>query len=347
MRTLKYCEAIAEATVQAMEKDDTIFVMGEGVDDSKGIFGTTRPAFERFGYKRVFDTPLSENGITGWGTGAALMGLKPLMVHARNDFLLLAMDQIVNHAAKWQYMHGRNVPWTIRGIIGRSWGQAAQHSQALQPLFAYFPGLKVVMPSTPRDAKGLLIASLFDPSPVIFLEHRKLFNLTGDVPPEMYEIPLGKANIVKEVGDVTIVAVSQMVIEATRAAEKLLDIGVDAEVIDLRSIRPLDSETLIESVRKTGRLVVCDVGWKLFGISGEIVSGVVEKAFAALKAPPIRIGLPDCPTPCSYALEEIYYPDFQAIIAAVKRVLPKSDHNKFEFLPKEKEQEVLEFFGPF
>lgn len=347
MRTISYSEAIAEATVQAMERDPSIFIMGEGVDDAKGIFGTTQKAFARFGSARVFDTPLSENALTGWGTGAALGGMKPLMVHARNDFLLLAMDQIVNHAAKWHYMHGQNVPWTIRGIIGRSWGQAAQHSQALQPLFAYFPGLKVVMPATPDDAKGLLTTSLQDPNPVIFLEHRGLYNVQGSVTSEYYATPLGAAKVRRAGDDVTVIALSQMVQEAERAAVQLEDVGIGVEVVDLRTVRPWDEATVLASVRKTGRVIFCDVGWKQFGISGEIVSTVAEKAFSVLKAAPRRIGLPDCPTPCSYALEEIYYPDHHAIIAAVKQVMPESQREKFDFLPKGKERAAVEFLGPF
>lgn len=350
MRKLKYCEAIAEGTVQAMERDPSIFVMGEGVDDATGIFGTTRTAFEKFGKQRVFDTPLSENALTGWGTGAALNGMKPLMVHARNDFLFLAMDQLVNHAAKWKYMHRESVPWTIRGIIGRHWGQAAQHSQALHSIFACFPGLKVLMPATPRDAKGLLISSLFDPSPVIILEHRRLYNVTGDVPSDYYETPLGKASIIKEGDDVTIVSISQMIEEVTKASKKLEDIGIHAEVLDLRSIRPLDMESIFKSVKKTGRLVVCDVGWKQFGLSGEIVAQVSEQSFSYLKASPQRIGLPDCPTPCSYALEEVYYPNEDHILKAIMRTFSNEYKKRFSSIICEETKEdfmVVQFDGPF
>jgi len=347
MRQIKYSEAIAEATAQAMERDSTIFVMGEGVDDPKGIFGTTRLAFEKFGRRRVFDVPLSENALTGWGTGAAIVGMRPLMVHARNDFLLLAMDQIVNHAAKWKYVHGCNVSWTIRAIIGRGWGQAAQHSQALHALFAHIPGLKVVMPATPYDAKGLLVASLFDESPVIILEHRKLYDNVGPVPQEIYEVPLGVASIVKEGHQATIVVVSQMLVEAQRAVEILSGVGIHVELIDLRSIRPLDIETVVNSVKKTGRLIVCDIGWKHFGVSGEIVSQTIEKAFHFLKVPPLRIGLPDCPTPGSHALEEVYYPDYHAIIAGLKRLLPEDQQDKIPFLSKKEKRAEAEFVGPF
>ncbi len=347
MRKLKYCEAIGEATLQAMQRDERIFVMGEGVDDPKGIFGTTRTAYEAFGEKRVFDIPLSENALTGWGTGAALNGMKPLMVHARNDFLLLALDQIVNHAAKWKYMHNEQVPWTIRSLIGRGWGQAAQHSQALHAIFAYIPGLKMVMPATPYDAKGLLMAALADPSPVIIIEHRNLYQTAGIVPAEPYEVPLGKANILKVGNDVTIVAISQMVEEALKASDALSKIGIHPEVIDVRTLRPLDSDSIIASVKKTGRLIVCDVGWKQFGVSAEITSRVVEEAFPFLKNAPIRIGLPDCPTPCSYSLEKVYYPDDRDIIDAVKKILPKNLESKFRSIAGAEAPKQIEFEGPF
>jgi len=187
MREITFNEAIAEALVQTMQYNSNVFIMGEGVDDSKGIFGTTKSAYEKFP-ERVFDTPLSENALTGWGTGAALGGMRPVMVHARIDFLMLAMDQIINHAAKWNYMHGLSVPWTIRTIVGRGWGQGAQHSQALHPLFAHIPGLKVVAPSDAFSAKGLLISSILDDSPVIFIEHRWLEDKVSSVPEDFYDI---------------------------------------------------------------------------------------------------------------------------------------------------------------
>ncbi len=347
MRQLKYREAIAEATVQAMAKDPTVFVMGEGVDDPKGIFGTTRPAYEAYGDQRVFDIPLSENATTGWGTGAALSGMKPIMVHARNDFILLAMDQIANHAAKWSYMNRRRVPWTIRTIVGRGWGQASQHSQSLQATFAHFPGIKVVMPATPYDAKGLLLSSIFDPSPVIVIEHRKLFERSGNVPKAFYKVPIGKANVIKKGKDVTLVAVSDMVREAVQTVGLLKGTRIDVELIDLRTVRPLDIQTIIKSVKKTGRLIVCDTGWKQFGVASEISSQVAELAFKYLKAPIVRIGLPDCPTPCSYSLEKVFYPDYKDIIEAIKKVLPEQKTRKIIPYSKMKITEIDNFTGPF
>ncbi len=347
MRQLKYREAIAEATLQAMRRDASVFVMGEGVDDPKGIFGTTRLAYEAFGSERVFDVPLSENSQTGWGTGAALMGMKPIMVHARNDFVLLALDQIANHAAKWNYLNRKRVPWTIRTIVGRGWGQAAQHSQSLQATFAHFPGLKVVMPATPYDAKGLLIASIFDPSPVILIEHRRLYEKVADVPKDFYKVPLGRANILRKGEDVTIVAVSDMVRESLKAIEALRGSGVEIELIDVRTVKPLDTAAIIKSVQKTGRLVVCDTSWIQFGVSAEISSVVCENAFKSLKAPIIRIGLPDCPTPCSYSLEEVFYPDYLDIIDAVKKVLSAERIKSLDSFKIKKIHEVDTFRGPF
>src|SRR5712691_4004175 len=214
-RTLKYREALDEALVQAMERDDSVFCLGVGVDDPKGIFGTTLSAFRKFGAARMFDTPLAENAITGIAAGAALAGMRPVMVHARNDFLLLTMDQLVNNAAKWRYMSGGGlrVPMTVRAIIGRGWGQAAQHSQSLQAMFAHVPGLKVIMPAMPHDAKGLLLSALRGDGPVICLEHRWLYERTGSVPEEPYTVPFGRASIARVGSDVTIVAVSLMVWE--------------------------------------------------------------------------------------------------------------------------------------
>lgn len=322
-RQIKYSQALDEGLCQAMDRDPGVFVMGVGVDDPKGIFGTTLGAYKRFGARRVFDTPLSENGLTGIAIGAALDGMRPVLVHARNDFLLLTMDQLVNHAAKWRYMSGgkMTVPLTVRAIIGRGWGQAAQHSQSLQALFMHIPGLKVVMPSTPHDAKGLLIAAIEDESPVIVLEHRWLYDQTGVVPEEYYRVPLGEAAVVREGTDVTIVAISYMVIEAKKAAEALHAEGIEAELIDLRTLAPLDKGTVLSSVRKTGRLVVADHAWKTCGAASEVVAIAAEEALEALKAPVRRVTLPEAPTPCAAVLERIYYPGAAEIVAAVRDLL--------------------------
>ena len=346
-QTLKYSEALSDALVCAMKKDKSVFVMGESCGtEPNAMFGTIREAAEKFGSKRVFDLPLSEAGITGWGTGAAIAGLKPVMTHHRNDFLLLAMDQIVNHAAKWMYMHRTPVGWTIRAIIGRGWGQGPQHSQSLQALFAHIPGLKVVMPTTPYDAKGLLIASIMEPCPVIVLEHRRLYDKTGEVPKKYYTIPLGKGNIVRKGKDLTIVAVSQMQLEAEIAADTLARVGIEVEIIDPRTIRPLDTDLIINSVKKTGRIIICDTGWKSFGVSAEISAQLAENAFDYLKAPIKRIALPDCPTPTSYALEEVFYPGVGDILAAATEILPKDEVKKFREYATTSE-EMSKFIGIF
>jgi acetoin:2,6-dichlorophenolindophenol oxidoreductase subunit beta len=323
MRQLKYREAIDEATRQAMAKDERVFVMGVGVDDPKGIFGTTRGAFEEFGSSRVFDTPLSEAALTGMGVGAAMRGFHPLLVHARNDFLLLTMDQIANNAAKWRYMCGGKlkVPLTIRAIIGRGWGQAAQHSQSLQAVFAHIPGLSVIMPATPADAKGLLMTALSSESPVVCLEHRWLYDKSGPVPEEPYYTPFGVGAVVRPGRDVTIVAVSHMVLEALQAAEVLAAEGIEAEVVDPRTLRPLDSALICRSAARTGRLVIADTGWRSYGVSAEIAARAAEELWGVLKAPVRRVALPEVPTPASSVLETAYYPGPREIVAAVKQCL--------------------------
>lgn len=345
MRILKYREAIAEALVQIMEKDKSVFIMGEGVDDITGIFGTTLPASQKFP-NRVMDMPLSEALITGAGTGAALVGMKPVMVHARNDFLYLTLDQIANHAAIWSEMHGGgiNIPWVIRSIIGRGWGNAAQHSQSLQAIFAHIPGIKVVMPSTPYAAKGLLIASINDPSPVMFLEHRSLFEIEGPVPEEYYSLPLGQAAVLKTGKDLTMVAISFMSQEALKAGFILEQNGINAEVIDVSSLKPLDENTIFKSVKKTGRVIVLDTAWKSFGASAELSARISENLFCFLKAPVKRIALPDSPTPCSYALEKSYYPGVNEIVCAVFSLMGRENSQQKE--KSDKESAHSQFQGP-
>lgn len=324
-RRLTCAQSIAEATVQAMDRDPSIILFGLHVTDPNGIFGTTKSAFERFGHARVFETPIMEASMTGIAAGAALQGMRPLHVHARNDFLLLCMSQIGNELTKWSYMSGGQLkaPVVIRAIVGRSRGQGCQHSQSLQSLFAHFPGLHVVAPSNGYDAKGLLMTALSGNAPVIYLEHRLCHPVAGPVPEAPYRIPIGKARVVRPGTDVTIVSLLQMVFEADRAASILAEHGVSAEVIDLRSIRPLDRETICASVRKTGRLIVADTGWSDFGISAEISATVTEREFGSLKAPPRRIALPACPTPCAENLETAYYPGSRDIILAACDMLGK------------------------
>ena len=331
-RQITYHQALSEAVRLKMEADERVFIFGEGVDDPKAIFGSTAGLLERFGPERVFDMPLSENGMTGVAIGAALAGLRPVMTHQRIDFTLLAMDQIVNHAAKRCYTSGGHqaVPLTIRTIIGRGWGQGSQHSQSLQAFFTHIPGLKVVMPATPYDAKGLLIASIEDNNPVIFIEHRWLYNITGMVPEGLYRVPIGQAKVFRAGTDLTIAAVSYMTIEAVRAAEILAQEGINVEVVDIRTLRPLDDKLIFDSVRKTGRLIVADTGWATVGFSAEIFARVAEELYGVLKCAPRRLALPDCPAPTTPALANLYYPRAIQLVAAARAMLGRSAPQLFE-----------------
>lgn len=322
MRQLKFSQAINEALDLCLGADPSVYVVGLGVPDPKGVFGSTIGLAQKYGEQRVMDMPTSENAMTGIVLGSAVVGMRPVLTHQRVDFALLSLDQIVNQAAKWHYMFGGRLraPLVIRMIVGRGWGQGPQHSQSLQAWFAHIPGLKVVMPATAHDAKGLLIASIEDDNPVVFLEHRWLYNLVDRVPEGMYRVALGEARVVREGADVTIVASSYMTIEALHAAELLAGRGRRAEVIDLRTISPWDEEKVLESVRKTGRLIVADTGTRTVGFSAEVVARVVESAFEALKSPPVRIALPDCPTPTSPAIANHYYPRAIDIAAAADRM---------------------------
>lgn len=322
-RKLSYVEAIREAFDQALAQDGRVFIMGQGVDDPTAMFGATVGLHKKYGRNRVFDVPLSENALTGIAIGAALTGMRPIYLHNRPDFLLLAMDQIVNHASKWSYMFGGNgnVPLVIWSPVGRGWGTAAQHSQALQGLFMHVPGLRLVMPSTPYDAKGLIISSIIDENPVIIIEHRWLFKHTGYVPEKLYSIPLGQGVIRRAGKDITIAGVSYMIIEALRAAEELQKEGIDVEVIDLRTLKPLDEGIILESLKKTGRLLVTDTGWKTGGISAEITAIAAEKGFNYLRKPVRRVACPDVPTPAGYTLEAKFYPGVVDIIESVKELM--------------------------
>jgi len=323
VRKLSVPEALREAIDQALAKDKHVFVMGQGVDDPTGMFGITLDLHKKYGGDRVFDTPLSENALTGIGIGAALDGMRPVYLHNRPDFLMLAMDQIVNHASKWSYMFGGKVkvPMVIMAVIGRGWGSAAQHSQALHGLFMHIPGLRLVMPSTAYDAKGLLITSIADNNPVIFIVHRWLFKHVSNVPQEIYSVPFGKGVVRRAGKDVTIVGISYMAIEAIRAAEKLKSEGYDVEVIDPRTLKPIDEGIILDSIKKTGRLIIADTDWVTGGVSAEIAAIAAEKGFRYLKSPVKRIGWADVPTPSSYVLEEAFYPGEKEIISAVKEIV--------------------------
>jgi len=352
MRRLKYFEAIREATDQAMSDDPSVFLVGLGVPDPKGIFGTTLGLQEKYGEDRVQDMPLSENAMTGVVLGMAISGMRPILSHQRVDFTLVAIEQLVNQAAKWHFMFGGqvNVPLVIRMIIGRGWGQGPQHSQSLQAWFAHIPGLKVLMPTTPYDAKGLMLSAIADNNPVIILEHRWLYAISDVVPEEAYLIPIGKAKVIKEGSDITIVSSSYMTLEALKAAEYLSQIGVSVEVVDLRSIKPWDVDCVLRSVKKTGKLIVADTGGIEFGISAEIIATISELAFTELKVSPVRIGLPNYPCPTSPALAENYYPDFENIIRTVEKLCGyEFDYSKLNLVKSGEHRDVPhnEFTGPF
>ncbi|MBI4283917.1 MAG: alpha-ketoacid dehydrogenase subunit beta [Chloroflexi bacterium] len=353
-RELKFFQAINEAIDLCLAKDPTVYIMGLGVPDPKGIFGSTLGLQPKYGSMRVMDMPAAENGMTGVAIGSALVGMRPIMTHQRVDFALLALEQIVNQAANWHYMFGgqASVPLTIRMIIGRGWGQGAQHSQSLSSLFMHIPGLKVVLPATPYDAKGLLIASIEDNNPVIFMEHRWLYNTVGQVPEGVYRVPLGKANIIRKGEDITIVSTSYMTLESIKASDFLAKSGVGVEVVDIRSLKPLDEELILQSVRKTGRLIVADLGWRTAGAGAEILARVAENAFHDLKCPMKRIALPDVPTPTSPALARAYYPRAIQIVHAVKDMLGiarTQDDEEFELADSAVPHDVPDdsFTGPF
>ena len=322
-RKLSYSLAINEAFHQLMERDDSVMLIGQGVKSPWYVGNTAQGLIARFGEARVIDTPVSENAMTGAAIGAALAGMRPIVEHPRMDFMLYAIDPIINQAANWYYMNGGKlpVPAVIWGVINRGGEQGAQHSQALQAMFAHIPGLKVVMPSTPYDAKGLMISAVLDNNPVVFIDDRWLYNLVDDVPEEFYSVPLGKGVIRREGADVTVVAISYLVPEALQAAETLALEGITVEVIDPRTVKPLDFDLILGSLRKTGRLVIADGGWKTCGVAAEIAALAAERAFPFLKAPVARVALPDLPAPASRTLEEIYYPRSKDIQAAVRELM--------------------------
>ena len=323
IRKLTYSEAIREGIDQAMKDDPNLIVIGEGVPDPKSIFFTTEGLQDKYGSNRVFDMPLSENGMTGVCIGAALNGTSVLMIHQRIDFAMLAMDQIINNAAKWHYMFNgqSSVPIVIRVIVGRGWGQGPQHSQNLQALFAHIPGLKVVAPSTAKDAKGMMISALKDKNPVIFIENRWLHHIEDAVLEGFYLTDISSAKILRIGTDITIVANSLATIESLKAAEALSRVGVEAEVVDLRSIKPIDFDTIQDSISKTKKMVVVDHSWKTGGIAGEIISTIVERCFDYLDLAPIRITSPDHVIPTSHYSADYYYQDAEQISTQVLHML--------------------------
>ncbi|MEM4405715.1 MAG: transketolase C-terminal domain-containing protein [Candidatus Methanomethylicaceae archaeon] len=323
MREVTYSYAINEGLHQLMKEDERVVLIGQGVTSPWYVGTTTVGLIHRFGEERVIDPPVSENCTTGVAIGLALTGMRPIYVFPRMDFMYYAMDQIANHAAIWHFMFGGqlNVPLTIWAIINRGGEQAAQHSQAIHAIFAHIPGLKVVAPSNGYDAKGLLVSCVYDDNPVIFVDDRWLYNLKCDVPEELYTIPIGKGTVRRKGNDVTVVASSYMVYEAMLAAEECEKMGISAEVIDLRSIKPLDFDLISQSVRKTGRVVIVDGGWKTCGLSAEIAARIAENLVKVLRAPIIRVTLPDAPAPASSVLEQVYYPKKEKIVFAIQKLM--------------------------
>lgn len=319
-RVVAYAAAVNEALAIALENDTGVFVLGQGVDDPSAMFGTTRGLQARFGPDRVFDTPLSEEGMMGVSAGAAMNGMRPVYMHNRPDFVLLAFNQLVTHAAKVHFMDNgqTTVPMVVWAAIGRGWGSGAQHSQAIQGMLLGVPGLKIVMPSTPYDAKGLLLSAILDNNPVCVFEHRWLMKKDGIVPDGFYRVPLGKGIYRRRGHDVTIVGASHAIELGMQAAGILAADGISAEVVDLRTIKPMDEEIILESLEKTGRIVAVDTAWMKGGVCAEIGCLAAERGFRHLKAPVARVGLPDVPTPAGYTLEQFYYPDAARIAATAR-----------------------------
>jgi pyruvate dehydrogenase E1 component beta subunit len=347
MRALTYRAAINEALLQEMSRDERIFIYGIDVADHKRIFGSTAGLLEKFGPGRCFSTPLSEDAMTGFGLGAALNGLRPVHVHMRVDFLLLAMNQLANMAACLRYSTcgALKAPLVIRAVIGKGWGQSFQHSKTMHSCFAHIPGLTLAMPSTPSEAKGCLVAALRQDNPVILLEHRLLYDVTGDVPSEAVPFPFGKGKVLRRGGDLTVVGVSLMNAEALKAAD-ILDRkhGVSLEVIDPVSIVPLDEELIIASVRKTKRCIVADNDWINCGFGAEVAARVSERCFGVLLGPVKRLGFAPVHCPCTRPLEDRFYPNAADIVRAAETMLGLGacDLSREEFYSYENK-----FKGPF
>jgi pyruvate dehydrogenase E1 component beta subunit len=332
IKKLTGSKAMIQALEQEMNRDETIFIMGEDVGKYGGIFGSTTGLFDTFGAERIMDTPISETGFIGAAVGAAAEGLRPIVELMFVDFHGVVMDQIYNHIAKIHYMSGGQVklPIVLLTAVGGGYSDAAQHSQTLYASFGHLPGLKVVAPTFPKDIKGMLISAIRDDNPVVFMFHKTLQGLgwmdqieasLGPVPEEAYTIPLDKANVVRQGTDVTIVGAQMMTVEALKAASELAKMGIDAEVIDLRSIKPIDKATILKSVAKTGKLVVVDEDYYSYGITAEISALVASEGYQYLKAPVIRLAIPDVPIPYSRVMEKFVIPDSQDIVNSVKKLM--------------------------
>jgi acetoin:2,6-dichlorophenolindophenol oxidoreductase subunit beta len=343
-RVTTYVEALREAVEQEMERDPAVVLFGLDVDDHKAIQGSTRGLLERFGSERVFTTPLSEDSMTGVAIGAAMAGMRPIHVHIRMDFLMLAMNQLINIAAKTHYMYGGayKVPMVVRCIIGKSWGQGAQHSQGLHSMFMHVPGLTVAAPANAHDAKGCMIAAIRDDNPVIFVEHRLLYSTEAIVPEQSFVVEIGKGRLVAPGNDITLVGISSMVMECLRARELLAEIGISAEVVDPVWLAPLDMETIGASAERTGRVLVVDNAWTSCGASAEIVARLAEGDPAPRMA---RIGFAPTTCPTTPWLEEHFYPNPATIAAKASAMVAGGN-----WMPdRERARMVyqMKFRGPF
>jgi pyruvate dehydrogenase E1 component beta subunit len=323
MRELTYAQAINEALRQCMKMDERVILLGEDIGVYGGIFQVTAGLLSEFGPERVIDTPIAEAGFTGASIGAALTGMRPVVEIMFIDFTTVCMDMIINQMAKMHYMFGGRgkVPVVLRINIGAGRGAAAQHSQSFHALFMHIPGLYVAAPATPYDAKGLMIEAIRNDNPVVFVEHKKLYVEKGDVPEESYTIPFGQADIKRVGSDLTIVATHALVTRSLNAAEEVAKEGIDVEIVDPRTLVPLDGRAILESVKKTGRLLVADEGHKTCGVAAEISAMVAEEAIYYLKAPVARVCSPDTPVPFSPPLEQAYIPDVKDLVPAIKRLM--------------------------
>lgn len=350
MQEITYAQAIASGLAYEMRRNDKVFVFGLDVDDHKAIQGSTKGLLEEFGPERIFGTPLSEDAMTGVAIGAAMMGFRPVHVHIRMDFITLAANQLINMAAKMHYMtNGKyNVPLVVRAMIGRSWGQGAQHSQSLYSMFAHVPGLVVIAPSNAHDAKAGIIAAIRNNNPVIFVEHRLLYSTKSFVLDDITPLEIGKARILRKGKDCTVVSLSHMLIESVRATHILEKLGIDVEIIDLISIKPLDIDTIYQSAKKTGHLAVIDNAWQVCGIASEIITQVVLRAQS--EGINIKYGLDgfaETPCPTTKSLEDLFYPNQITIAEKVLKIMgkdiEKSQIISLHTIPKE----LNEFKGPF
>lgn len=351
MRQLSFSGAVLEATQQCMRDDPSVIVLGLGVPDPKGVFGTTIGLQEEFGHQRVFDWPIAEAGMAGIALGASLDGYKVIIAHQRVEFALLSIDQIVNQAAKWHYMFDGKATCSMifRLVIGRGWGTGPQHTQSLESWFGHIPGLKVVLPSTPHDAKGQLISAIRDGGVVVYIEHRWLHDSYGDVPKGLYTTPLTGAYVFQEGTDISLVTYSYGIVEALRSSRLLMEkFNISVEILVLRGVRPLDVSEIIKSVEKTRRLMVLENGWVTYGVGAEIITQVICSVECELLCNPLRIGMKEVPVPSTRALANLVYPNAQEIIAAIVHAVSGVviDMQLLD-LPEPSDIPDAKFMGPF